>query len=199
MNNRKRTSTGPYGLRRDIIPSERLRDYLVGGVLASTCKGTENVGTEFSVQVLSSRLDHTYSCTSKSMKTPQMRVGPEPVSERLVSDCNSGQISKDEPLLIHGHREQEYQKIYNSVVEPMLRSSSGRAKPYSLELGRRIKQSLWEALHCPTLHEEVKPDGQFHVTESFSTPVFNSFVPHFEVDISEEPMPEHPKKKRRRY
>ncbi|KAK1784077.1 hypothetical protein P4O66_004316 [Electrophorus voltai] len=146
-------SKGPYGLRRDIIPSERLRDYLVGGVLASTSKGTENVGTEFSVQVLSSRLDHTYSCTSKSMKTPQMRVGPEPVSERLVSDCNSGQLSKDEPLMIHGHREQDYQKIYNSVVEPMLRSSSGRAKPYSLELGRRIKQRLWEALHCPTLHE----------------------------------------------
>ncbi|KAK1783967.1 hypothetical protein P4O66_004636, partial [Electrophorus voltai] len=82
---------------------------------------------------------------------------------------------------------------------PSGRSPSGQAKPYSLVLGRRIKQRLWEALFCPTLREEVKPDGQFHVTESFSTPTFNSFVPHFEVEMSGEPTPEQPKKKSQRH
>ncbi|KAK1792073.1 hypothetical protein P4O66_001848 [Electrophorus voltai] len=144
----KRTFTGPYGLRRNIKPSVRLRDLP----------------------------------TTAAASKPEM-------------SCIGGQLSSDEPLVIHGHSVQEYQKIYHSAVDPMLRSPSGQAKPYSLELGRIIKQRLWEALFCPTLQKEVKPDGQVHVTETFSTPVFNTFAP-FEMDTSGEPKP---KKKRRRH
>ncbi|KAL7824760.1 hypothetical protein AOLI_G00327220 [Acnodon oligacanthus] len=97
-------------------------------------------------------------------------------------------------LLIHGHPTEEYQTIYYTLVDSMACTASGRTRPYSLELGLRIKQRLWETLRCPTLREEEQPDGQLGCTEGFSSPTLRSFAPLIEVDISEEPVPKHPQR-----
>lgn len=49
-------------------------------------------------------------------------------------------------LTIHGLPTECYRALYHAVVEPMLWNPSGTPKRYSLELGRAIKQKLWEAL-----------------------------------------------------
>uniref|UniRef100_A0AC11B839 Chromosome 22 open reading frame 31 n=1 Tax=Ovis aries TaxID=9940 RepID=A0AC11B839_SHEEP len=55
------------------------------------------------------------------------------------------QLSED-ALVIHGLPTESYQALYHTVVEPMLWNPSGTPKRYSLELGKAIKQKLWEAL-----------------------------------------------------
>ncbi|XP_028002593.2 uncharacterized protein C22orf31 homolog [Eptesicus fuscus] len=49
-------------------------------------------------------------------------------------------------LTIHGLPTEGYRALYHAVVEPMLWNPSGTPKRYSLELGKAIKQKLWEAL-----------------------------------------------------
>ncbi|XP_058994969.1 uncharacterized protein C22orf31 homolog [Mustela nigripes] len=56
------------------------------------------------------------------------------------------QLSEDK-LIIHGLPAEGYRALYHSVVEPMLWNPSGTPKRYSLELGKAIKQKLWEALY----------------------------------------------------
>ncbi|XP_012869725.1 PREDICTED: uncharacterized protein C22orf31 homolog [Dipodomys ordii] len=55
------------------------------------------------------------------------------------------QLLEDTPT-IHGLPTEGYQALYQAVVEPMLWNPSGTPKRYSLELGKAIKQKLWEAL-----------------------------------------------------
>ncbi|XP_012320315.2 uncharacterized protein C22orf31 homolog isoform X1 [Aotus nancymaae] len=55
------------------------------------------------------------------------------------------QLSED-MLTIHGLSTEGYRALYHAVVEPMLWNPSGTPKRYSLELGKAIKQKLWEAL-----------------------------------------------------
>ncbi|XP_058137568.1 uncharacterized protein C22orf31 homolog [Dasypus novemcinctus] len=55
------------------------------------------------------------------------------------------QLSED-ALTIHGLPTEGYRALYHAVVEPMLWNPSGTPKRYSLELGKAIKQKLWEAL-----------------------------------------------------
>nr|XP_019598684.1 PREDICTED: uncharacterized protein C22orf31 homolog isoform X3 [Rhinolophus sinicus] len=61
---------------------------------------------------------------------------PEARKRRQLSDT----------LTIHGLPTEGYRALYHSVVEPMLWNPSGTPKRYSLELGKAIKQKLWEAL-----------------------------------------------------
>ncbi|XP_045647491.1 uncharacterized protein C22orf31 homolog [Ursus americanus] len=58
------------------------------------------------------------------------------------------QLSEDK-LTIHGLPAEGYRALYHSVVEPMLWNPSGTPKRYSLELGKAVKQKLWEALYSP--------------------------------------------------
>ncbi|XP_039679259.1 uncharacterized protein LOC120573536 [Perca fluviatilis] len=99
----------------------------------------------------------------------------------------------DEPLKIHNRSVEEYQQIYHEVVDDMLRYKSGKLRPYSLDLGRRIKQKLWERLDRPTFSETVAEDGRVHVDVSYGVGVY---PPLYEVDISGEPEPETPPRKR---
>lgn len=55
------------------------------------------------------------------------------------------QLSED-ALTIHGLPTEGYKALYHAVVEPMLWNPSGTPKRYNLELGKAIKQKLWEAL-----------------------------------------------------
>ena len=46
--------------------------------------------------------------------------------------------AQDEPLRISGpHAVEDYQAIYHSVVDPMLKAKSGNARPYHLRAGPR--------------------------------------------------------------
>ncbi|XP_066542007.1 uncharacterized protein [Hoplias malabaricus] len=97
------------------------------------------------------------------------------------------------PLLTLGHTQEEFQRIFHSVVDPMVRWPSGRPRPCSLELSLGIKQRLWETLRCPTITEEVSPDGRVTFTETYSDPGFRSSAPRYELDTSGEPLPKKPR------
>nr|KAF6403113.1 hypothetical protein HJG59_001831 [Molossus molossus] len=65
--------------------------------------------------------------------------------QELLPEARKRQQLSD-MLTIHGLPTEGYQALYHAVVEPMLWNPSGTPKRYSLELGKAIKQKLWEAL-----------------------------------------------------
>ena len=77
-----------------------------------------------------------------------------------------------------------------------LRFPDGRLRPYSLGLGRRIKQKLWERLDRPMFTETVDEDGLVHVDVSYGAGVQ---PPLYHVDVSGEPEPEYPPAKRAKH
>ncbi|KAI4810381.1 hypothetical protein KUCAC02_019216 [Chaenocephalus aceratus] len=86
--------------------------------------------------------------------------------------------------------------IYHEVVDNMLRFPDGRLRPYSLGLGRRIKQKLWERLDRPMFTETVDEDGLVHVDVSYGAGVQ---PPLYNVDVSGEPEPKYPPAKRAKH
>nr|XP_014340649.1 PREDICTED: uncharacterized protein C22orf31 homolog [Latimeria chalumnae] len=106
--------------------------------------------------------------------------------------CSSQVENSDQSLRIHGLSVNEYRKVYNSVVKPILETTSRRKRAsnnWSITVGRQIKQKLWEALQCPTLQEVIHPDGRTEVKESFQSCQGKGDAPKYEVDISGEPKP----------
>ncbi|XP_075933040.1 uncharacterized protein C22orf31-like [Anarhichas minor] len=103
-----------------------------------------------------------------------MAPGPRPSSTPLHHD---GPV-------IHNRSDEEYQQLHHQVVDNMLRFKNGHLCPPTLNLGRRIKQKLWERLDRPTLKETVDKDGRVHVDISYGVGVH---PPHYFVDTSEEP------------
>ncbi|KAM8818731.1 uncharacterized protein C22orf31 homolog [Rhynchonycteris naso] len=65
--------------------------------------------------------------------------------QALLPEARKRQQLSD-TLIIHGLPTESYRALYHAVVEPMLWNPSGTPKRYSLELGKAIKQKLWEAL-----------------------------------------------------
>ncbi|KAL0179332.1 hypothetical protein M9458_024774 [Cirrhinus mrigala] len=152
------------------------------------------------------RLDHSYSCMPVKARRPSgleerymKNAAVLPDIHPAASDSSETPLcQQEESVSIHGHSVQGYQDIYHSVAEPLMKIRSGRRRPYSLELGLTIKQCLWEKLSCPSLVETEQPDGRILITESFSTNN-RSFAPRIDVDISEEPLPEEPRRKKPRH
>ncbi|XP_012660689.1 uncharacterized protein C22orf31 homolog [Otolemur garnettii] len=68
--------------------------------------------------------------------------------QMLLPETQKRQQLLEDTLTIHGLPTEGYRALYRAVVEPMLRTPSGSPKRYSLELGKTIKQKLWEALCC---------------------------------------------------
>ena len=109
--------------------------------------------------------------------------------------------SVDEPLLIHGRSVTEYQQLFHSIVDPMMHHANGTPLEYTMELGREIKQKLWEAVSGPTY-------SPTDFTESYSgglrAPTImwpplredDTEVRRFDVDIGLEPWVIHTGKKR---
>uniref|UniRef100_I3LR87 Chromosome 14 C22orf31 homolog n=2 Tax=Sus scrofa TaxID=9823 RepID=I3LR87_PIG len=64
----------------------------------------------------------------------------------LLPETRKQQPLSEDTLTIHGLPTEGYRALYHAVVEPMLWNPSGTPKRYSLELGKAIKQKLWEAL-----------------------------------------------------
>ncbi|XP_034539842.1 uncharacterized protein LOC117812951 isoform X2 [Notolabrus celidotus] len=104
------------------------------------------------------------------VQRPQSTIPPAElpsVSDVVPSTQPSTAPPDDSPLMIHGYTVPEYQQIYHSVVDDMLRYKDGRLRPYSLDLGRRIKQKLWERLNRPAFTETVDENGLVNVNVSY--------------------------------
>ena len=143
---------------------------------------------------------------------PEDLPAVSPVSLNLQP--STAPLQDDGPVKIHNCSVEEYQRIYTEVVEDMLRSVSinsqdffilmvdhcdvmsvylalhryknGKVRPWSLKLGRRIKQRLWERMNRPTFTTSAGEDGLVHVDLSCGTGVQ---PPNYDVDTSEEPEP----------
>ncbi|AWP18421.1 putative protocadherin-23 [Scophthalmus maximus] len=93
-------------------------------------------------------------------------------------------VNPDEPLLVHKHSVEEYQQIYHEAVDDVLRN--GRVPPYSLHLGRQIKEKLWERLARPAFAATTDDGGHVHVGVSYGA---GASPPHYDIDTSLEPEP----------
>ncbi|KAF3858569.1 hypothetical protein F7725_011770 [Dissostichus mawsoni] len=120
-------------------------------------------------------------------KQTSAALPPKPADLPPVSNVARGPetstapLHLDNPIRIHNRSIEEYQLIYHEVVDNMLRFPNGRLRPYSLGLGRRIKQKLWERLDRPMFTETVDEDGLVHVDVSYGAGVQ---PPLFNVDVS---------------
>ncbi|KAI9542047.1 hypothetical protein NQZ68_025181 [Dissostichus eleginoides] len=121
---------------------------------------------------------------------PASNVAPSPRT-------STAPLHLDNPIRIHNRSVEEYQLIYHEVVDNMLRFPNGRLRPYSLGLGRRIKQKLWERLDRPMFTETVDEDGLVHVDVSYDAgvqpPLFNvdSSQSSFSLNGNSYHLPEH--------
>lgn len=111
-----------------------------------------------------------------SLKSPRY-----PAIERLW------EARKTEPEKVHRHGMKECQVMYCCAVEPKLLYPFGWARPYSLNLRRRVKQHLWVAFSCPKFTELAGEKNTVHMAQTFTTQGLMSFDPQIELDISGEP------------
>lgn len=77
----------------------------------------------------------------------------------------------------------------NLCVFLSYRYKNGRPRPYTVQLGRIIKQRLWEKLNCPQISLQEGDNGLLMVSELHEDDVY---PPLIEVDISHEPDPREP-------
>lgn len=97
---------------------------------------------------------------------PDLHSDGVPAARRRPSaPCVSA--AQPQPLMIHGFTTPEYRRTYHAVVDPLLLSAAGRRVAYSLELGRLIKEHLFEELAYPTLQVSEEASGRVEVTERF--------------------------------
>ncbi|XP_030290221.1 uncharacterized protein LOC115591940 isoform X2 [Sparus aurata] len=80
-------------------------------------------------------------------------------------------VNRSGPVKIHNCSVEDYQRVYHEVVDGLLRYQSGRVRPYSLQLGRRIKRKLWERLDRPAMTSSTHQDGLTHVDVSYGAGV----------------------------
>ena len=87
-------------------------------------------------------------------------------------------------------------KIYHSITFYTIcvpstphRYQSGRVRPYSLQLGRRIKWKLWERLDRPAMTSSTHQDGLTHVDVSYRAGLS---PPLYDLDTLGEPSPGQP-------
>ncbi|KAK2876781.1 hypothetical protein Q8A67_020877 [Cirrhinus molitorella] len=177
--------------RRTRALPTHLREYVVEGIssIRDPC--------ELSQLAAVIRLDHSYSYGLEERYLKNTAILPEVRPAATVSSV-APLLQQEDSVSIHGCSIQGYQDIYHSVAEPVMKISCSRPRPYSLELGLEIKQRLWETLNRPSLVETEQPDGRILITESFSNNN-RSFAPRIHVDISEEPLPEEPRRKKPRH
>lgn len=107
-----------------------------------------------------------------------------PCTDRALDITDKTINSHQGPLLIHGFTVAEYQQTYHSVVDPLLYRSSGKLTSYSLELGRNIKEHLFEELGYPTLQISEHRNGEVEVLERFCVLRPTPFI---DIDCKVEP------------
>ncbi|XP_071330545.1 uncharacterized protein C22orf31-like [Trachinotus anak] len=122
-------------------------------------------------------------------------VTPSPQPYSANNQQSTADVNHNGPVKIHHYPMEDYQKIYHEVADDMLQFKSGRVRAYSLQLGRRIKQKLWERLDRPKITTSTNEHGLVHVDISYGAGVY---PPLYNIDISREPKPGLPPNKRSR-
>ncbi|KAL2087447.1 hypothetical protein ACEWY4_016275 [Coilia grayii] len=122
---------------------------------------------------------------------------PTPIPTPKPSFSN-GPLPQEEPTRIHGYNVEDFKRIYHSVVDPKLTTKSGNPRPYGLQMGQVIKQRMWKKVHCLSFLGTEGADGRVWISESYCSHTLRPYAPVIDVDVSGEPMPEKPKRKRSR-
>ncbi|XP_063070725.1 uncharacterized protein LOC134461812 [Engraulis encrasicolus] len=153
-----------------------------------------------SLQQMKEPLDERYiknAAVLPDLRQPTPAPAP-PQTFTPKPSCSNGSLAQEVPLKIHGYSVEHFKRIYHSVVDPKLTTKSGNPRPYGLEMGRVIKQRMWETFNCPSFVETEAADGRVWISEAYCSPNLKPHAPLIDVDISQEPMPEKPKRKRAR-
>ncbi|KAF7205093.1 uncharacterized protein [Nothobranchius furzeri] len=114
------------------------------------------------------------SFSTSDLQTWSLGSNPDRVQQDAVPGWDS-------PLRFHGYPIEEYQAIYHSVVDPMLRKRNGKRRKYSQKLGRQIKKRLSKRLSHPQLKVRETVGGLLLIEESKAV----AKLPH--LDVSDEP------------
>ncbi|XP_042076145.1 uncharacterized protein C22orf31 [Haplochromis burtoni] len=131
------------------------------------------------------------SPASRLSRPPKTSVPPSaiahddlPVAKKLPprpEPCSTNHqptSSSDSPLKIYNLSVEDYQRVYHEVVDSRLTSKNGRKRPYSLELGRSLKQNLWERLNRPMVETSTNEDGLEEIDFMYGQKVK---IPHFDI------------------
>ncbi|XP_059811286.1 uncharacterized protein LOC132384026 [Hypanus sabinus] len=94
----------------------------------------------------------------------------------------------DPPLKIHRLTPEEYKAVFSTVVGKALTNTASRpTRKCSLDLARRIKEHLYNAVNRPTFREIVHTDGRVEFVEHYNLSSRKRSPPHFELDTTGEP------------
>ncbi|XP_055520764.1 uncharacterized protein LOC129714984 [Leucoraja erinacea] len=94
----------------------------------------------------------------------------------------------EQPLKIHRLTPEEYKMVFSAVVGKALTNTASRpTRKCSLELARKIKEQLYNAVNRPTFKEIVHTDGRVEFIERYNTSSRKRVPPHFELDTTGEP------------
>ncbi|XP_062892538.1 uncharacterized protein LOC134339735 [Mobula hypostoma] len=94
----------------------------------------------------------------------------------------------DQPLKIHRLTPEEYKMVFSAVVGKALTNTASRpTRKCSLDLARRIKEQLYNAVNRPTFREIVHSDGRVEFIEHYNISGRKRTPPHFELDTTGEP------------
>ena len=169
----------PYGLRRSIRCPKKYGDAIKErpDMLSVTCDQDPPPQRKANHPKPMAERFSRNAAVLPDLEPSQGSTAAEAAQKELPLTTN-GQTT--EPLVIHGYTVSEYQQTYHSVVDLLL----PRGVTYSLELGRTIKEHLFEELAYPTLHISEQPDGRVEVVERFC--VLRP-TPYIAVDIIGEP------------
>lgn len=148
---------GPYGLRQTIRCPVKYGE--------TTTKRNYKLVSQYTESEAESQrpLDERY--VKNAAVLPNLH---SPSSDRdMPQEQSSPSSAMPEPLMIHGFTIPEYKTTYHSVVDPLLLTSCGKLMPYSLKLGRTLKEHLFKELAYPTLEILEQPNGKLEMTERF--------------------------------
>lgn len=173
----------PYGLRRSIRCPKKYGEHIKERTNIWASSDNQDLKPKPSEEDPQKPLDVRY--TRNAAVLPDLR--PPHSDEPLTfkdKDSVSGPTSQAGPLMIHGYTVPEYQHTYHLVVDPLLCAPCGGLTAYSLQLGRTIKEHLFEKLAYPMLQITELPNGKVEVMERFC--VLRP-TPYIDIDSKGEP------------
>jgi len=177
----QRREISPYGLRRSIRCPKKYGD----GIKERPDMPAVTCDLDTSQLIFPRPAPERFTRNAAVLPDLEPSPGsPGRAQEESSPVTSGGGPPPPEPMVIHGYTVAEYQCAYHSVVDPLLSAPCGETAAYSLELGRAIKERLFQELAYPTLAVLEQPGGRVAVVERFC--VMRS-APRIAVDLRGEP------------